>query len=738
MAVADTPVSFGKHRGRTFAQVASADAGYCEWVLKLESPNGQLKDFAEFLRARTGHAQTSNSGPAVPAASSGAPCPATVDARGYSMPPARLGVNQAPGTVKHLNTPTSGIGINQVPGLSILNGPRLGDDSILACELLQQTRQFVVRVERNPRAAGPASAGAAVYFPPHIWKAVSSLTSATLSADRRSWLFPLSCHGDVVTSLAKFGKVDPIPKWVFGLLEESARHKQGELDVARLPPKLLPYQLEGVRFGVGRNGRCLIGDEMGLGKTLQALAIAAQYREELPVLVVCPSSLRWVWKQQAEEWLPELVHADDVQVITKGADNFRRNAKFWIISYNLLATDAKKGKFQARPDGSPHQMVIADESHNIKEWSAARTKAVVAILKTAKRAILLSGTPTRNTADELHPQLSSLLPCLASFAEFRSRYCVQQQTQIFSGKVVSRVVGARNTTELNSLLNSTVMVRRLKKDVLSQLPPKRRQKIPIEVSDEKVLREIRSEMQTLSDLMSSGGGGEAVQTLFLKTAKAKLPAVKEYLLEVLERGDEKTIIFAHHQIVLDGISQSLGEQLRRRGLSYIRIDGHTPGAHRPELVKCFQEDEKCRVALLSITACGEGLTLTAAGLVIFAELFWVPGAVEQAEARAHRIGSSHSKVIVEFLVVPNSPDERIFRSLERKTKDTSCVLDGTSKSLEAEMHERHAARRKRKLPTEAVEDMASQESVASAASVASASGVQQNRSSLDFWIKQLG
>merc|ERR1712129_362079 len=145
------------------------------------------------------------------------------------------------------------------------------------------------------------------------------------------------------------------------MLEESAHHKQGELDVARLPPRLLPYQLEGVRFGVGRNGRCLIGDEMGLGKTLQALAITAQYKEEWPVLIVCPSSLRWVWKQQAEEWLPELVHADDVQVITKGADNFRTNAKFWIISYNLLATDAKKGKFQARPDGTPHQMVVADE-----------------------------------------------------------------------------------------------------------------------------------------------------------------------------------------------------------------------------------------------------------------------------------------------------------------------------------------------------------------------------------------
>eukprot|EP00930_Biecheleria_cincta_P094736 TRINITY_DN8618_c0_g1_i2.p1 TRINITY_DN8618_c0_g1~~TRINITY_DN8618_c0_g1_i2.p1 ORF type:complete len:183 (+),score=48.66 TRINITY_DN8618_c0_g1_i2:251-799(+) len=75
--------------------------------------------------------------------------------------------------------------------------------------------------------------------------------------------------------------------------------------------------------------------------------------------------------------------------------------------------------------------------------------------------------------------------------------------------------------------------------------------------------------------------------------------------------------------------------------------------------------------------------MTAAGLVIFAELYWVPGAIEQAEARAHRIGSTHSKVVVEFLVVPDSPDEHIYNSLERKKKDTSHVLDGVAESLNA-------------------------------------------------------
>lgn len=188
--------------------------------------------------------------------------------------------------------------------------------------------------------------------------------------------------------------------------------------------------------------------------------------------------------------------------------------------------------------------------------------------------------------------------------------------------------------------------------------------------------------------------------MFMKMSKAKLPAVKEYLEEVLERAEEKMIIFAHHQHVMDEISDLLTKHLSKEGLKHIRIDGSTPAVKRPDLVKQFQEDERCRVALLSITACGEGLTMTAAGLVIFAELYWVPGAVEQAEARAHRIGSTHTKVVVEFLVVPNSPDEQIYYTLERKKKDTSYVLNGAVETLEA----REGHYRKRPAPSQPTEE----------------------------------
>lgn len=407
------------------------------------------------------------------------------------------------------------------------------------------------------------------------------------------------------------------------------------------------------------------------------------------MLVVCPSALRWVWKEQVEQWIPHLAQPHEVQVLKKGSEKLRGDAKFFIISYNLFATDAKKeasSLFMQRPDGSPHEVIILDECHNIKDWSTARTKAVVPLVRKATRAILLSGTPTRNSADELHPQLSALLRGFnPKMVEFRSRYCLQQQKQVFGGRTVSQVVGARNSAELNHLLTSTVMVRRLKKDVLSQLPEKRRQKVPVEVADAKLLKDMRVQMAELSDMITAGGAGTAVQTLFTRTAQAKIPAVKEHVQEVLDRGDEKAIIFAHHTSMLDALHELLHSRLSKVGQTHIRIDGRTPQSARQDLVKKFQTDSSCRIALLSIVACCEGITLTAAGLVIFAELYWVPGVVEQAEARAHRIGTEHSKVVVEYLVVPGSPEERIYTALERKKKDTSNVLDGRAESFDMQL-----------------------------------------------------
>mmetsp|Transcript_60366 Transcript_60366/g.112011 ORF Transcript_60366/g.112011 Transcript_60366/m.112011 type:complete len:751 (+) Transcript_60366:73-2325(+) len=666
--------SFGKHKGKTFEEVAADDKGYCQWVLTLQDASGLMKEFIDFVRARQDAGGESGQSIAQPGRP---PSAAAVESRYFPGAPTAV--------------------------------QRLDDSMMFVCELLPHDL-FLARIERAADAPGPpyqaGHAGASCYVPAPIWQMLSRLApEASLTQDRRAWTFPLSRYGDVVRQLEVMGQVEPIPSWLIRWMDRAKSSDGDILQEAKVPDGLLPYQLEGLKFGLSRKGRCLIGDEMGLGKTLQALALAAQYQEDWPVLVICPATLRWVWKEQALLWLKKWITEDDIQIVKKGSEALRSDAKMWVLSYHMIATDFKRAKslYQRKPDSNAHTFVICDESHNIKEWQAERTKAAVPILKNARRALLLSGTPTRNAADELHPQLCGLVPyCGVKLQDFRARYCVQRQRPIAGGRSILQVVGSRNGTELNLLLTSTIMVRRLKREVLSQLPDKRRKKVPLEVADNKVLKEIRQMWGpggSSDDDLYDGSGG--VQRAFEEIGMAKVGAVKEHLLEVLEGSSEKMIVFAHHRSMMDSLADLLTKKLGKDGLNYVRIDGSVPPDKRPPLVETFQTDERCRVALLSITACGEGLTLTAAGLVIFAELFWVPGAVEQAEARAHRLGSKHSKVIVEFLVVPNSPEDRIYDELERKVRETSTVLNGVQESMGAQ----ECLSRKRQLDSKRLQDM---------------------------------
>ena len=139
-------------------------------------------------------------------------------------------------------------------------------------------------------------------------------------------------------------------------------------------------------------------------------------------------------------------------------------------------------------------------------------------------------------------------------------------------------------------------------------------------------------------------------------------------MELLQN-DVKMLIFAHHVVVLDGIEAALVEKKVR----FMRIDGRVSKEARHESVKQFQEEEGMRVALLSITAAGVGLTLTAASTVVFAELHWTPGMMIQAEDRAHRIGQL-SSVNCHYLIGEGSLDDMLYRQLERKVNNVSTFV----------------------------------------------------------------
>nr|KYP57757.1 SWI/SNF-related matrix-associated actin-dependent regulator of chromatin subfamily A-like protein 1 [Cajanus cajan] len=473
--------------------------------------------------------------------------------------------------------------------------------------------------------------------------------------------------------------------------------------------KLLPFQREGVRFILQHGGRVLLADEMGLGKTLQAIhlrfilqaiAVASCVQDSWPVLILAPSSLRLQWATMIQQWLN--IPSSDIVIVlpqTGGSNrggfnvvsssaksSIRLDGLFNIISYDLVP------KLQNMLITCDFKVVIADESHYLKNAQAKRTTASLPVIKKAQYALLLSGTPALSRPIELFKQLEALYPDVyRNVHEYGNRYC--------KGGFFGVYQGASNHEELHNLMKGTVMIRRLKKDVLSQLPVKRRQQVCIFITicslqhfitdcciclvidsqvfldladkDMKQINSLFRELEMVKAKIKASKSQDEAETLkftqknlinkiYTDSAEAKIPSVLDYLGTVIEAGC-KFLIFAHHQPMID----SIHEFLLKKKVGCIRIDGRTPAASRQQLVTEFQEKDAIKAAVLSIKAGGVGLTLTAASTVIFAELSWTPGDIIQAEDRAHRIGQV-SSVNIYYLLANDTVDDIIWDVVQNK------------------------------------------------------------------------
>ncbi|XP_038058239.1 DNA annealing helicase and endonuclease ZRANB3-like isoform X2 [Patiria miniata] len=435
---------------------------------------------------------------------------------------------------------------------------------------------------------------------------------------------------------------------------------------------------------------------MGLGKTIQAISVAYFYRSEWPLLIVVPSSMRYPWIEELERWLPDL-QPTDMNLISSGTDvrNIPK-CKVSLVGYGLLRNDSQT-LVKALTDQT-FGVVIVDESHYMKNKKAARTKLLVPLLQAATRVILLTGTPALARPAELFTQIDSLQKGLVgSWSQFAKRYC-NARWRHFGKQRTWDTSGASNLDELHKLLVQSVMIRRQKKQVLTQLPPKRRQKVPFELADSVEKKELEKCWTELDKVMNPQSAA-AVEELsnrsfevkklatqmYNLTGKAKIGAVCEYIKMLLENQDLKFLVFAHHKEVLTALAQTVTAYAKehKTQLKYIRIDGDVPSIERMHLVKQFQNDDDTKVALLSIMAAGTGLTLTAAAQVVFAELHWTPGVLEQCEDRAHRIGQ-HNAIHVHYLVARGTIDEWLWSALSRKVNVLSSTLNGRVQHLRME------------------------------------------------------
>ena len=417
------------------------------------------------------------------------------------------------------------------------------------------------------------------------------------------------------------------------------------------------------------------------------------YRKEWPLLVICPAFLRLNWRDELRKWLGNDIPADSIAVVDSKAaitalkDLPEARRKIVIISYDL-ATALEEDFLRKTLNIS---CVLVDEAHYLKNSGSKRSKAIIPFVKQCRRVILITGTPMISKPRELFPLLSAIRPdVFTTFKAFGDRFCDPSWN---TWRKALEYEGARNVPELTYLLKRFLMIRRLKSEVLSQLPDKVRQilhvqldtKDPVAKEIATIMADMRSKVKEIEDillkienpaaLMARKGDVLAdISKCYHLTGRAKIPYVKQYIQDLFEQ-NIKIILFAVHLEVLDAVEQEAIKQ----GVGYMRIDGSTAEEKRHENVQKFQNDENTRLAILSLGSSGLGLTLTASSTVVFAEMFWNPSMMLQAEDRAHRI-SQKSSVNCIYMTSTNTLDDKIIKVLHKKHAIVSKIIDNKDNS----------------------------------------------------------
>lgn len=466
--------------------------------------------------------------------------------------------------------------------------------------------------------------------------------------------------------------------------------------------KLYPYQEVGVAFAVFAGYRALIGDSMGLGKTPTSLAILAYAPEKLtPALVVAPASVTHNWKREGARWTPGLnfvVVDSSTRLDTLGEGDVA------VVSWGAVSN-----MFE-RLQRAGFKSLIIDESHYGKNPKAARTKSVIELGAGIPHRLLLSGTAMENRPEELWAQLHIVAPEVFTDAkEFKTKFGSTTKRRVrdidyFDDR------GVDGPDLVLSELRETLrcfMVRRLKSEVLDDLPEKTRSYLwgPLPSAVKAKYEQISSNMeawlcslwfakglkQAVGLVRESGlSPEEAAETvnadakdiaaaaqmaivvlghLRRLVGEAKAEMAVDWLESYFSQSDEPIVVFVEHQKPLKIIQEGLDDL----GISWTYIDGSVPPAQRAKRVAEFQEG-KYQV-FLGTRAMAEGVTLTRASNVLFVERWWVPSKEEQAEDRTHRLGQKNA-VVVRYLMATDTVDSHIHELVDAKRQLIQAVLRG--------------------------------------------------------------
>ena len=447
------------------------------------------------------------------------------------------------------------------------------------------------------------------------------------------------------------------------------------------------FQFAAAEYALARD-HCIIGDAPGVGKTGEALLVGNAINAK-NTLVVCPASLRLNWDREIRMW--STLDGLRTYPVLKAKDGIGPHSHYTIISYDLLRNESIFNALMAQR----WDHLILDEAHALKDYKGnKRTKAICGwtdsgtykpgIADVSGRITMLTGTLLPNQPIECYNAIR-LLDWEAidemSVAEFRRHYYGYGSGFVrIRGKVQwsDKVLNVpRNLDDLQYRLRKNLMVRRLKEDVLHELPPKHWHVFPLAITPamRKALKHPgwkQAEKLYEMDAHAFDKGvpvDGAISTARRLLGEAKAPAIVDYINDLLAEGIDKIIVAAWHHSVLD----FMREKLFHHELVY--MDGSTSTANKQKAVDMFQYDDKIKIILGQMQPLGMGWSLTAAQNVVNAEPDWVPGKNEQLLDRPHRIGQTGSYVLGHVPVVPGTMDERILGTAIEKDVNIHKSLD---------------------------------------------------------------
>ncbi|MBT8428300.1 MAG: DEAD/DEAH box helicase [Gammaproteobacteria bacterium] len=513
-----------------------------------------------------------------------------------------------------------------------------------------------------------------------------------------------SCLLDSLAARAMRGHAETV--------EASATGDCADIDIPA-PPGLeyLPFQKAAVAYirDAPRPKRVMLGDEPGLGKTVEAIGWL-NFQEASTALVVCPANLRINWQRELERWL---VLPRQIYLVDSNKEP-PPDAEIVIVNYDRLA----RGRVHESLMGWWWEVLICDEAHSLKTPDAKRTVAVLGhtgnkkkklpprygLIHRCKTFLPLTGTAMLNRPIEIWTLAHALDPLgFQDKHAFAKRFCGGKQKRIGwdrekrAPKMAWDYSGASNLAELQDRLRGRCMVRRMKRDVLHELPPKRYEILVLDPRGshgaiarqlaawrarpgaarmeaaeraaqgkdraryEAAVAELEAELEVAFDELSAERQ---------RVAMAKTPHVVDHVKGLLDaHAIPKLVVFAHHHAVIDALAEAFAGQA-------VTLDGRTEPDARQSAVDRFQAPDGPRLFIGGIRAAGEGITLTASSHVVFAELDWTPARNEQAADRCHRIGQ-RNMVLIQQLVFDQSLDALIAKTLVSKSKIAEQVLDVT-------------------------------------------------------------